>query len=245
MAWARWTRSDADGLSTRGEAAPPIRRTPGARSQPARAARTRGATSSASPTSSPLAITISGSDGASASRSHHASKSGRSRFAATIRRAHHRVAAQVVPAHLRSATPLTPRVVHRRLDARRVVVERHHRIPPEPRGRDREHPRPAAEVEEPAARRQLEHQLEAQARGRMRAGPECLPRIDHDLNWSPDRRLPRRPHRQPAIEHERLVELAPPLRPVVGDLGSADLDERLRRQAAVRSGSAGNSPGAP
>ncbi len=40
-------------------------------------------TSSASPTSSPLAITISGSDRASASRSHHTSKSGRSRFAAT------------------------------------------------------------------------------------------------------------------------------------------------------------------
>ena len=59
----------------------------------------------------------------------------------------HGINTQVVPAHL-DRHAVHARVVDRRLDARRVVVERHHRSPPEPRRRDREHPRPAAEVQE-------------------------------------------------------------------------------------------------
>ena len=132
-----------------GEAAPPIRRTPGVRSQPARAARTRRRPRQPRRTSSPLAITTSGNaDGeADASRSAHVSSSGRSRLAATT-------GAHTTGSLRRSWRPhldrhaVDPRVVDRRLDARRVVVERHHRIPSEPRRRDREHARSAAEVDE-------------------------------------------------------------------------------------------------
>jgi hypothetical protein len=43
---------------------------------------------------------------------------------------------------------------------------------------------------------------------------------------------------------DRLVERAPALGPVVGDLGRRDLDERVAA-AASRSGRSGSSPGAP
>src|SRR5207302_9341302 len=57
-------------------------------------------------------------------------------------------------------------------------------------------------------------------------------------------RLPGRAYSQPVLEHERLVELAPALRPIVGYLGGRDLDQRpsggrlqggQRRQLAGRS----------
>ena len=192
------------------------------------------ATSSASPTSSPLAITISGGAGASASRSHHASSSGPAGSPPPV-------GAEAAGSTRRScrdtsiATPLTRALSTRRLDARRVVIERRDRIPAEPGGGDREHAGPAPEVEKPSAHRQREHRLEAQTRGRVSARPERLRRVDHDLNRGPHRRLPRRSHRQPIAEHERPMKRTPPLRPIVGDLGSADLDERVAgRRGQVR-----------
>ena len=93
-----------------------------------------------------------------------------------------------------------------------------------------------------AAGGELEQQLQTQARRCVGAGSERLCRVDHDLlDGRAARRgrghlgLPRRAHVQrgnPARgdrrQHEhRPVEGAPALRPVVGDLGRAHLDERV------------------
>ncbi len=63
----------------------------------------------------------------------------------------------------------------------------------------------------------------------MRAGPERLAGVDHDVERCPAGGRPRRANAQPVAEHKRLVELAPALGPVVGDLARRDLDERLAR----------------
>ena len=67
-------------------------------------------------------------------------------------------------------------------DALRLVVDREHRLPAERGGGDREHARAAAEVGERAARLDLEQQLEAHPRRRVRARAERAGgRLDHEL----------------------------------------------------------------
>ena len=196
-------------------------------------------------TSSPLAITTSGSDAGGTPREPQRPREqqrpqqvGRHHGRATtgsLRRSCRR--------HL-DRHAVDARVVDRRLDARRVVVERHHRIPAEPGRRDREHARPAAEVEKPAARRPAR----ASARG--------------TAAWSRGRRS-----RTPAPGRSRSRPPPQPPPPTAGgrepasstsgrwndrhrsSQSSATSDVRTSTSApppaAVRSGSAGSSPGAP
>ena len=85
-----------------------------------------------------------------------------------------------------------------------IEVAGEHRRPAELRRRDREHAAAAAPVGEGAVRRQLRQQLERQAGRRVRARPERLPRVDHDVQRALARRLPRRPNPQRAdIERRR------------------------------------------
>ena len=60
----------------------------------------------------------------------------------------------------------------------------------------------------------------------MRAGAERLPRIDHEVDRRPAGRLPRGADGELAVEHQRPVELPPPVRPIVRDLRGAELDQR-------------------
>ena len=60
----------------------------------------------------------------------------------------------------------------------------------------------------------------------MRPGAERLARVDHEVDRRLAWRLPWRADGERAVEHQRPVELPPPLRPVVGDLRCAQLDER-------------------
>ena len=137
---------------------------------------------------------------------------------------------------------------------------------PSLRGGDREHPRAGADVEQrrrPARslRGQLEQQLQAQARGGVRAGAERLPGVDHDLlaRCRAGRALgglPRRAHAQ------RGHAGAPPRRaaaprsgPAGGSASSAPASRRRSRWSRSRrarrprrrrrSGRLGSSPGAP
>ena len=66
----------------------------------------------------------------------------------------------------------------------------------------------------------------------MGAGAERLTGVDHDVERCLARRLERGADGQPVAEHERLVEFAPALGPVVGDLSRRDLDQRAARRGA-------------
>ena len=83
---------------------------------------------------------------------------------------------------------------------------------------DRQHPRAAAEVRERAARLELEHELQRELRGRVGSGAEGLPGIDDEVEGVRARLCPRGPHPDPVAHQHRLVELLPPLRPVLGHL---------------------------
>ena len=147
----------------------------------------------ASPTSSPLAMTSSGT----------ADTLQPPAQAAAMAAAHWRppsesadlLGPQVKAAHVNS-TPLTRRVRPVALDRDRIVVERDHRRAPELGGGDRQHPRAAPEVEQrPSDGVSAEHQLQAQPGGRVGAGPERLPGIDHHVERRRRAgRLPRRTH---------------------------------------------------
>ena len=76
---------------------------------------------------------------------------------------------------------------------------------------------------------QLEQQLEAEPRRRVGAGAEGLAGIDDDVDRALARRLPGGAQPEPAADQQRLVEVAPAVGPVVGDLGGADLDPAARR----------------
>ena len=93
-------------------------------------------------------------------------------------------------------------------------------------------PAAAAPVGERAVRLELEQQLEAQPRRVVRAGPERLAGVDHQVDAvAASGALPRRPDAQPAeapAHVDRPVERLPALRPVVGDLA------RSRRRRARR-----------
>ena len=74
----------------------------------------------------------------------------------------------------RRATPFASALRSRRLDRLRVEVDGADRPEAELRGRDREHARAAADVEQAAAR-QIEQQLEAEARRRVAPVPNARP----------------------------------------------------------------------
>ena len=78
---------------------------------------------------------------------------------------------------------------------------------------------------------ELEQELEAEPRGRVGAGAERLAGVDDDVDrprHPVPPPLPGRPHDDPpAGDRDRLVEVAPAVGPVVGDLGRADLDQAV------------------
>ena len=78
---------------------------------------------------------------------------------------------------------------------------------------------------------EVEQQLEAQPRRRVRAGAERAPGVDHDLGHAgPHRRLlPRRPHVELPADEDRHVEALPALLPVVGHLLAPHLHAAARR----------------
>ena len=144
-----------------------------------------------------------------------------------------RAPAEVEPLEL-ELDPVGARVRCRRLDRRRLAVAADHRRPAELRRRDREHAGAGAEVDERAVRLarvgELEQQLQAHAGGRVGAGPERLARVHADVHRAggAGRVLPGGPDDEPAAgDRDRLVEVAPAVGPVVGDLGRADLDQAL------------------
>ena len=107
----------------------------------------------------------------------------------------------------------------------------------EARRRDREHARAAADVEQAPALEPVE-QLEAEPRGRVPAGAERAPGIDHDRLDPLGRRLPGRPDPELPDAH-RPVEVAPALLPVGGHVVGPHLAERgpeplLARVVGVR-----------
>ena len=77
------------------------------------------------------------------------------------------------------------RVLDRRPHRLALVVDARHRLPAELRGGDRQHARATAEVDERAARLELEQKLEAQPRRVVRAGAERLRRVDRRCRCSP------------------------------------------------------------
>ncbi len=126
------------------------------------------------------------------------------------------------------------RVVRRRVERRRLAVAPAHRREPQLRRGDRQHARPGAEVGERTARLagvgELEQQLQAHPGGCVGPGAKRLPGIDNDVHEAFVGRggLPGRPYDDPpAGDRDGLVEVAPPIGPVVGDLGRADLDQAL------------------
>ncbi len=103
------------------------------------------------------------------------------------------------------------------------------------------------------ARGELEQQLQAQARGRVRAGAERLPGVDHDLGDAPHAGAARAPTaaaraararaarergarsgaaRCGSLDQHRPVEALPALVPVVGHLARRDLDQRVPGRGA-------------
>ncbi len=93
----------------------------------------------------------------------------------------------------------------------------------------------------------LEQQLQAQPRGRVRARPERLPRVDHDLVHARPHGLllPRRPDPEPPADQDRHVEALPALGPVVRAPARRAPTTRAPPTSASPSGSDGSSPGAP
>lgn len=127
-----------------------------------------------------------------------------------------------------TSNPIGLRVELRGLDARGIEVERDARREAALRRCDREHARPAAEIEHRTLGLELEQELQAELRGLMGPGTEGHPGIDHEIGHARLRLEPRRPHVQLAADRDRLVEVAPPLVPVVGDL----LGEHVDRDAS-------------
>ena len=93
----------------------------------------------------------------------------------------------------RRSTPLRPAFARVALDAGRVVVERQHRLEPELAAAIASTPEPQPRSRNEPGRLEREHQLQAQPRGGVRAGPERLARVDHEVERASLRRLPRRP----------------------------------------------------
>ena len=112
-----------------------------------------------------------------------------------------------------------------RLDRRRLDVDGADRSEPEQRSGDREHARPAADVEQRAGLDVLQ-QLQTELRGRVRAGTERATGVDHDGEQVGRCLVPGRP--DPEAAHlDRPVEGPPALLPSVLDIG------RLRRAEHV------------
>ena len=110
------------------------------------------------------------------------SSSGRIRLAATVSAAGGALVAQVDALDAIERRRRWRRRWRAWPPARRSSLStRCHRREAEPRRRDRQHPRAAAEVGERAARLEPEHQLERQPRGRVRAGAEGLAGVDHEV----------------------------------------------------------------
>ena len=97
------------------------------------------------------------------------------------------VAREVDPARRVTATPLRRGVGRDRRERAGVDLDRGHRLPAEPRRGDRQHAGARAPVAQRAARLDLLQQLQAQPRGRVRAGAEVRRR-----DRSPGRRRRRR-----------------------------------------------------
>src|SRR5438128_2758125 len=115
-----------------------------------------------------------------------------------------------------------------RVDRRLVEIDADDGREAELGGRDREHPRAAADVEQ-APRLELLQQLEAEARRRVRARAERATRIDHDRLRARRCLLPRWTDPEPAAD-DAVVEGAPRVLPALGD--------RLGHNAEARAKSA-------
>src|SRR5436190_10483888 len=127
------------------------------------------------------------------------------------------------------------RVRERRLDRGIVDVDAVHGREAELRGRDREHARAAANVEQAclvgqfdtaqqARGREFLEQLEAEPRGRVRAGAEGAAGVDHDRREPTRRPLPRRPDPE-AVDDDTVVEGAPGVLPAFAHgLGLHDVE---------------------
>ena len=95
---------------------------------------------------------------------------------------------------------------------------------------DREHARPAADVEQ-AARLLPQQQLQAEPRRRVRAGAERAPGVDHDRGRVGVGLLPRRADPERA-DANRAVELPPALLPAGLDVGRRGAAERLPERSS-------------
>ena len=106
-----------------------------------------------------------------------------------------------------------------------------HRAPTQLRGGDREHAGAAPQVGEGALGLtgvgQLEEHLQAESRRRVGASPEGTTRVDDDIQRALAGLLPRGPQPEPSADQQRLVEVLPAVRPVVGHLGGDDLDQAV------------------
>ena len=137
----------------------------------------------------------------------------------------------VVGASTRRASTSTPfaRAFARVASTTGLEVDADDRREAEQRGGDREHARAAADVEQ-ARRGELEQELEAEPRRRVRAGAERAARVDDDRERVGGRRLPRRPDPERA-DPDRPVELAPAVLParldVVGARAAEEVPETL------------------
>ena len=142
------------------------------------------------------------------------------------RRDRHRPRSQIHAPHV-ELDAVCNRVSARGLERRGIIVDGHDRLVAQPGRNERQHPGAAAEIEERTARGQREHQLEAHPGRGVCAGAERPSGIYDHIERGFGRRLPRRPDGQPAVDHQRPVELAPAVGPVVGHLFGKDLDQRV------------------
>ena len=117
----------------------------------------------------------------------------------------------------------------RHLDCDRIDVDRGHGREAEPRGGDRDHPRPAAGVEDAPARLPGE-ELDARACRRMRARAERPARIDDDGGLAGGGDSHGGPIQRPAGAH-RAMELAPAVLPARLDRRRDDVAELARAAA--------------
>jgi hypothetical protein len=108
------------------------------------------------------------------------------------------------------------RVLARHLDGHLVHVDRDHWSEAELRGGDREDAGAAADVEQRASAL-VEQELERESGRRVRTRPERTAGVDHDDERLGRRLLPRRPDPERA-DPDRVVELAPAVRPRIVDL---------------------------
>ena len=114
-----------------------------------------------------------------------------------------------------------------------LVVVAGDRVPAELGGGDREHAGAGAQVGRGAVGLagclELEQELQAEAGRRVGAGAEGLAGVDDDVDRALAGRLPGGAQPEALADQERLVEVAPAVGPVVGDLGRADLDPARAR----------------